>query len=191
MKVKFCFACRNNSVRNSDKMFFRYPEKSNFQLCTDHIPANCIGKRKLKVSCYKKIEEILKTENIDVPSVSVVKAVKMKYSSKKCIMDHCGLTNLSRPVVTFFEFPRNSVLRQQWIDICHLSHRSNLPVCKYLCEKHFDNTCFVNTRLKKTAIPNLCLPPNTVAAGFGGKNGLSFSDEMVLGDESIIRYFFF
>lgn len=185
--VKSCFVkrCGNTSNRNPDKQYFRYPKNSNSYLCSDHIPRDCIGKKKLKVTSYTTIGEMLRSKNIDVPSVNVVRKRK-KFSSKMCLMDHCKLTNLSIPKVKFFEFPKNSVLCEQWIQRSNLSDRLKLPMCKYLCEKHFDSTCYANKRIKKTAIPNRFLTPEPTNNAEFNK---TFTDETLFENKES-RYFF-
>lgn len=62
---------------------------------------------------------------------------------KKCFIDKCDscTTRKEDAGVTYHKFPKDSVLREAWIEVTH-TNTSNIDLLSYVCSRHFRKSDF-------------------------------------------------
>lgn len=75
----------------------------------------------------------------------------------RCSLPYCESSTKHNPMMKFIKFPKLGTIRYKlWCDLTNLTHDKKYTICY----RHFKNSDFGNSRLKKNAVPSLCLNDN-------------------------------
>ncbi|KAH8346434.1 hypothetical protein KR084_000482 [Drosophila pseudotakahashii] len=119
----------------------------NSRVCRRHFETQCFGKAKV---FSWAVPTLFLGENQLLHSVSKPEKNPI---TRKCCVRNCPSRS---PGQRLHFFPADPELRQEWMDICHLTVDLKWP---FICGRHFSRSSLpkINGNLKKDAIPELHL----------------------------------
>ena len=110
------------------------------------------------------------------------KVIKPEKRSKKCLALGCYNNTSDNGILHFFQLPKNETIRDIWIRFSRRGNEYDVKKYTYLCEEHFDPSCF-DRKQKKTFLVKNSIPSIFIKNTPNGqeKRALTF-------DQSILHY---